>query len=172
MIAKKRAPYSDTKVAAEQTRTEIDRMLRSYGVQDFQWTELWSKGIARLEFAIEKEPGKFIRVRVTPPPFTARRKTWDAKRGYVTIEAPNWPQSMRCLLHWLKAKLEAVAFGLKSVEDEFLSDMVVRSIDGRETTVAELIRPALESGVLDVPALTGEREKARTEYVDISARTA
>ena len=160
MIKTKRAPYSDTTITAENTRAEIDRLLRSYGVQDFQWTELWSKGVVRLEFAIEKEPGHYVRVRVSPPPFTAKRRTWNEQLGrHVIVEAPNWAQSMRCLLHWLKAKLESVAFGLKSVEDEFLSDIVVRAPDGSERTVAELVRPALSSGVLDVPALTGERHE-------------
>ena len=170
MIAKKRAPYADTKVPVEQSRAEIDRLLRAYGVQDFQWTELWSRGLVRLEFALEKDEGKFIRIRVTPPPFTAKRKTWDEKRGYVTVDSPNWPQSMRCLLHWLKAKLEAVAFGLKSIEDEFLSDLVVRTPDGQEKTVSELVRPALASGVLDVPSLTGGRPKEERQAPDAEFR--
>jgi hypothetical protein len=161
MITKRKAPYAGTKVPAEQSRAEIDRLLHSYGVQDFQWTELWSRGVVRLQFAIQVEPARegrparFISVRVTPPAFTAKRRTWDEKKGYVLVDAPNWAQSMRCLLHWLKAKLEAVAYGLKSVEDEFLSDLVVRTPDGRESTVAELVRPAIASGVLNLPALTG-----------------
>jgi hypothetical protein len=168
-LTRRKAPYADTKVPAEQTRAEIDRLLRSYGVQDFQWTELWSRGVVQLRFAIEVEPqtqgrpARFVQIRVTPPSFTAKRKSWDPKRGYTTIESPNWPQAMRCLLHWLKAKLESVAFGLKSIEDEFLADMVVRGPDGAEHTVAELVRPALASGVLDIPALAGGDPPAHPE---------
>lgn len=163
MIQAKRAPYAGTKVPAEQSRAEIDALLRRYGIVDRQWTELYSRNVVKLEFAVELPEHRFLRIRVTPPPFTAKRKTWDAKRGYTTVEAPNWAQSMRCLLHWLKAKLEAVEYGLKSIEDEFLSDTVIHTADGRETTVAEALRPMLESGKLDLPALTDAAPETRSD---------
>lgn len=170
MIVRKKAPYSDTKVPAEQSRMEIDRLLRGYGIQDFQWTEAWSKGVVKLRFAIESADHKWIAIEVVPPPFTARRKTWDPKKGYTTIESPNWAQSMRCLLHWLKAKLEQVAYGLKSVEEEFLADLVVKDAHGQDTTVGKLVVPALSDGRLELPQLTGARPDRRDTAQDAEGR--
>lgn len=66
--------------------------------------------------------------------------------------------------------VEAAAYGLREVEEEFLSDVIVRLPSGEETTVGEAMRPALAAGsnsVLDVPRLTGKRDG---KYVDTEAR--
>lgn len=147
MIRRKTPPYAGTEVSAEHSVAEINQLLRSYGIDDYQWTTLWSKGVVRLRFMLEVSEGKFVSIEVSPPPFVARRKSWDEKEGkHRVIDAPNWAQSMRCLLHWLKAKLEAVAYGLKSVEEEFLSDLVVKNAQGGDSRVGELILHALEEG--------------------------
>jgi hypothetical protein len=161
MITPKKAPYSDTSVDPDRTIAEINKMLRAYGISNYQWTTMWERHVVQLRFAIETAPGKGVMIRVSPPTFLAKRRTWDAKAGrHVVVEAPNWAQSLRLLLYWLKAKVESVAYGLREVEEEFLADILVKTPDGREATVAELVRPALESGEAElvVPALKGETE--------------
>ena len=74
---------------------------------------------------------KQIGVTVTPPVFAAKRRTWNPKMGrYEAVYSPNWAQSFRLLYWWLKAKIEAVAYGLTTVEQEFLSQVVVALPDG------------------------------------------
>ncbi len=153
MISKKTAPYAGTSVPAEQTQLQINKLLRDYGVQDFQWTTFWSQNKVSLRFALDTAEGRRILVDVTPPHFTSKHRNWDAKKGRTVVtEEPNWAQSMRCLLHWLKAKLEAVAWGLKSAEEEFLSDLIVRDQDGNEAKVGGLVMPAIEVGRLALPS--------------------
>ncbi len=90
-----------------------------------------------------------IAVRVKPPMFAATRRTWDEKAGkHVKKELANWAQSMRLLYYWIKAKMEAVSFGLNSVEKEFLSDIVTSLPDGTTRTIWDMITDQMEQGNL------------------------
>jgi hypothetical protein len=60
----------------------------------------------------------------------------------------NWAQSMRLLFHWIKAKLEAVSFGLNSVEKEFLSDIITTLPDGSRMTIWDMISRQMASNSL------------------------
>jgi hypothetical protein len=168
MIKPQAPPYKDTK-SVEETQMDITRLLKKFGIEDCQWTTLWSQNAVELKFVVETEPGKHIIIKVKPPFFMAKRKTWDPKQGkHVITEAPNWAQSFRCLFYWLKAKLEAVAYGLREIEEEFLSDMVVKTPDGEERTVGELVRPAITDGCyrpLSLPS-QGEPRPSNKGVVD------
>ncbi len=159
MIKPKRAPYGTTKKDPDTTIGDINRMLRSFGIENIQWTTLWEKNHVEMRFAVPLEGGKNIGIKVVPPAFTAKHRTWNPKAGrHETVEAPNWPQCLRLLYWWLKVKVEAIAYGLREVEEEFLSDLVVHLPSGEETTVGEAIRPALAAGersILDIPKLPG-----------------
>jgi hypothetical protein len=144
MITPKKAPYSTTSKEPETTIADINKLLKMYGVTNYQWTTMWTEGIVRLKFAIEIEPGKFIPILVEPPQFLAKHRTWDAKKGRNEIvEAPNWPQSIRLLYWWLKLKLEAVAYGLREVQTEFMGDILVKLPGGTETTMAKAMAKEL-----------------------------
>lgn len=161
MIKPARAPYRDTEVTVERSQADINRLLAQFGILDTQWTTAWSIQKVSLRFITEGKNGKKVAFEISPPTFLAKRKTWDAKRGaYQTVEAPNWPQSFRMLLDYLKAKLRAVAYGLREVEEEFLNDMVVHDELGRETTVGKLVRPAIEGGRILLPQLDQPRDRA------------
>ena len=81
--------------------------------------------------------------------FAATRREWDPKEGkYKRVDKANWAQSMRLLYYWIKAKLEAVSFGLNSVEKEFLSDIITTMPDGTRLTVWDMISKQMESKTL------------------------
>ena len=110
---------------------------------------------------------KQIGIKIEPPIFIAQRRTWNPRMGkYERVYAPNWAQSFRLLFWWLKAKLEAVAYGLTSVEQEFLSQVVLKLPNGQQVTVgAALAEPilagslALEDKVVDTePVLVTETD--------------
>lgn len=158
MITPKKAPYANTEVSIEQTQAEINRLLRTYGIVDTQWTTAWSIGKVSLRFITEGKGGKKVAFEISPPSFSRERRSWNAKRGCMEkITAPNWPQSLRMLLYYLKAKLEAVAYGLTEVEQEFLAEMVVLDAAGRETTVGKMVAPAIEGGRINLPQLDPPR---------------
>lgn len=157
MITPKKSPYANTKVDPERSMSEINRMLQMYGITAYQWTTLWDQERVELRFSIELQGGRKIGIKVVPPAFARSHKSWNAKLGRnEVIVAANWAASFRCLHFWLKAKLEAVAFGLREVEEEFLSDIVVRLPTGEETTVGEALKPSLASGIIDAKGLLGD----------------
>lgn len=174
MIKRKKAPYSDTAVEPGKTKAEIEKLLRDYGVDGVSWTEIWSQNKAQLQFVLESEGKRPIMVRLEPPSFSMKRRSWSAEKGrHIEIDAPNWAQSYRLLKAYLKAKLESVAYGLRDLEEEFLSDMVVRDSQGRETTVGEIaermfeageMRPMLGPGQEPPPARIARNEAVDAEY--------
>ena len=154
MLKLTKPPYADTKVDAEKTQQEITQLLRKYGVSQINWQIDYDMEQVQLDFVIEymKQEDQAVHkiaVRVRPPMFAATRRTWDSKLGrYKKEELANWAQSMRLLLYWIKAKLEAVSFGLNSVEKEFLSDIVSTLPDGSRMTIWDMISQQMENNSL------------------------
>jgi tRNA nucleotidyltransferase (CCA-adding enzyme) len=145
MLKLTKPPYADTEVDAEKTQQDITQLLRKYGVSQINWQIDYDMEQVQLDFVIEymkqeDQTTHRIAVRVKPPMFAAKRRTWDPKLGrYKKEEMANWAQSMRLLFYWIKAKLEAVSFGLNSVEKEFLSDIITTLPDGSKMTVWDMI---------------------------------
>jgi tRNA nucleotidyltransferase (CCA-adding enzyme) len=154
MLKLTKPPYADTKVDAEKTQQDVTQLLRKYGVSQINWQIDYDMEQVQLDFVIEymKQEDQMVHriaVRVKPPMFAASRRTWDSKQGkYRKEELANWAQSMRLLYYWIKAKLEAVSFGLNSVEKEFLSDIVTTLPDGSRRTIWELISKEVEESKL------------------------
>lgn len=145
-------PYQTTSVDAERTQQQITALLRKYGVSQIDWKVNYDLEQVHLDFVIEYQrlddhSTHRVAVRVKPPMFAMARRTWNEKRGmYEKVEAANWAQSMRLLLYWIKAKLEAVSFGLNSVEKEFLSDIVTELPDGTKSTIWDMIDKQIQQG--------------------------
>ena len=154
MLKLTKPPYADTKVDAEKTQQDVTQLLRKYGVSQINWQIDYDMEQVQLDFVVEymKQEDQMVHriaVRVKPPMFAASRRTWDSKQGkYRKEELANWAQSMRLLYYWIKAKLEAVSFGLNSVEKEFLSDIVTTLPDGSRRTIWELISKEVEESKL------------------------
>lgn len=152
MLQLNKPPYSTTEVDAEKTQLQITALLRKHGVSQINWQVNYELEQVQLEFVIEYQRLEDksvhrVAVRVKPPMFAATRRTWNAKTGsYEKVEAANWAQSMRLLLYWIKAKLEAVSFGLNSVEKEFLSDIVTQLPDGTTQTIWDMIERQVKQG--------------------------
>ena len=162
-LLKIKPPYKDSELDPDHSIADINKLLRKYGINDYQWTTLWDQGVIELRVMIETAglDGKMkkIGIKVSPPIFKSKRRTWDAKKGhYVAQDLPNYSQAMRLLFHWLKIKIESVAFGLKEVEEEFMSDLIVRSPDGRESTLGKAFKLQIANGVTALPFLPSKDE--------------
>jgi hypothetical protein len=146
MIEPKKPPYGSTKVDPDKTKGQITKLLRDYGCEAIQWTEDFRINSIELKFIVETEiqgVKKQIAIHVIPPIIYQSRRRWNPKGFYEKVNAPNFAQSMRLLYWWLKSKLEAVAYGLSSVEKEFLSQVMVSLPDGSSTTVGETMSKAI-----------------------------
>jgi hypothetical protein len=147
----------ETSVSSAATRDEIERTLVKYGATGFAYG--WDAGRAVLGFVID---GRQVRFTIPMPDrgdrrFThtpargARRNQDEARRQYDQEVRRLW----RALLLVLKAKLEAVASGIVTLEAEFFGHLVLPN--GR--TVADeagpQVRRALDTGAVPrlLPAL-------------------
>lgn len=145
MLTKMKPPYAVTEVDAEKSQQQITALLRKFGVSQINWHIDYERDLVVLEFLIEYEKVEDksvhkIAVRVSPPTFAMVRRTYEQRSGHYEKKVlANWAQSMRLLYYWIKAKLEAVSWGLNSVEKEFLSDIITLLPDGTNMTVWELI---------------------------------
>jgi len=132
LISPKRPPYQNSTVDADKTRGQITRMLKEFGALDVGWVEKNME--VKLAFTMEAEiqnQKAILTVQIMPPLFAKERRNWDKNVGkYVKSYEPNMSQSMRLLYHYLKAKLNAVAYGIRPFEEEFLAEINIRTNEG------------------------------------------
>jgi hypothetical protein len=149
MIISKKPPYATTKVDPERTQMEINKLLAAYGITRYQWDTDFAKNQVHLNLEVEAEINgvkKGIAISISPPTFAAKRKTWNPKTGYQTVWAPNWSQSYRLLYNWLKVKIESVAYGMTTIESEFLSQVLMKLPSGETRTVYEILQGSIATG--------------------------
>jgi hypothetical protein len=132
-----------TRVSSEASRGEIERTLSRYGAAAFGygWTERGAlvSFIAhsrRVQFTIAlPDPSDY---RLTPSG-RQRRSDLEAERAWEQATRQRW----RALALMVKSKLEAVASGIATFEEEFLPYTIVPGPDGTPITVAELLEPQI-----------------------------
>jgi hypothetical protein len=143
-----------TEVPESQSRNEIERTLTRFGADAFAYG--WSADHARAQVMFELR-GRRMRFEIALPDRSAPEFTRDRngrKRTEAAMRAA-YDQELRRLWRSLalviKAKLEAVATGIVSAEEEFLSHVVLP--DG--STVGQWVEPQLAAvyGRGDMPAL-------------------
>lgn len=133
----KEAPYRDTEVPYTRTKGEIELLLKSYGVKGVRWTSQEGQDDV-LEFLAEvnvRGVKKIITISASPPHIIIQKKL--AGRGLVNTEDPN--QEYRLMFYWIKAKIEAITWGLSTVEKEFLSQITTALPDGRTMKVGDVV---------------------------------
>ncbi|ODT86692.1 hypothetical protein [Phenylobacterium sp. SCN 70-31] len=130
---------SETTVSVEKSRIEIERTLARYGADAFAYFAEANR--AMVAFRMADRQIKFV---LTLPERNLPEFTHHS-RGPRTAEAAltSWEQA--CRQRWralalvIKAKLEAVAAGITTIEDEFLAHTLLP--DG--STVGEWAKPQL-----------------------------
>lgn len=136
----------DTEVSVERSRAEIEALLMRYGASAFGTA--WEGRRTAINFKVDN---RFIRMILTLPDPTERRFTHqkvNQNSGWTpraeTSRAKVYEQACRSLWRSLalvvKAKLEAVAAGISTVENEFMAFVVLPN----NQTMAEYYGPQLE----------------------------
>lgn len=123
-------PFAEgTTVSVEKTRAEIESLVRKHGATEFAGG--YSATEAGLSFVVS---GRRVQFSVKRPLRTDKKLIQKA-RGRVTYGAPKDAaldkavadeerRLWRCLLLAIKAKLEIVASGISTFEEEFLAHIV------------------------------------------------
>lgn len=134
-----------TEVPSDRSRAEIESCLRRYGAVAFGYS--WDADAAVIAFQISM---RRIRFTLPLPDPTSREFTHTAARGYrrePAAQAAEYERAVRqrwrALALVIKAKLEAVAAGISTIEAEFLAAVVLP--DGN--TVGDWVQPQLTAAV-------------------------
>src|SRR5689334_21822422 len=99
-------------------------MLKDFGAIDVAWADKNQQVILAFTMEAEiKSQKAILTVQIMPPLFAKERRSWNKITGrYEKSYEANLSQSMRLLYHYLKAKLNAVAYGIRPFEEEFLAE--------------------------------------------------
>lgn len=158
-------PYEHTTIAPEKTKAEIEKLLKDHGIQDIQWTTYKGDTVLRFLWHLNiKGVEKEIMFEFKPPIIETKRMI-NTKYGRTKATVQLEATAYRLLYWYLKNKLEAVKYGLQSIEKEFLSQAVVALPNGKETTVGESIESVLEA--VRSPALVYVPEKTSDKVIDL-----
>ena len=118
-------PYASTKVSAEKSRGDIERLLKKYNAQGIRWTSMAGSSPV-LEFifdvtvnGIEKRLG----FRIVPPVITIRRRANGRRGDLLTVR--NEDAEMRLVWWFVKSRLEAVAAGMETLEEALMSKILI-----------------------------------------------
>lgn len=130
---------SETNVSIEKSRMEIERTLSRYGADSFAYFSEKSRAI--IAFQIAQRRVRFV----LSLPDPERKEFTHHTRGARAPQAAKAAWEQACRQRWralalvIKAKLEAVAAGITTVEDEFLAHTMLP--DG--STFGEWAKPQL-----------------------------
>lgn len=140
-------PYAErTTVSVERSRNEIEQTLARYGAEQFMYG--WTTRGAVVAFVVAVESGQKRQVRFELPlPSRDEKRFQMHSRGKRTAQAAESLWEQACRQRWralnlvIKAKLEAIATGIATFEDEFLAYTILPSGE----TVSEWLGPQIEA---------------------------
>ena len=164
-------PYADTDVPYEKTKAQIEIILKSYGVKGIRWTSMEGQDDV-LEFIVVANiqgVQKQIGIAVNPPHIFLKKRY--PGKGLVNTENIN--QEYRLLFYWIKSKVEAVMWGLSTIEKEFLSQVTMKLPDGRTTSVGDVVLNLVgENRLQSLPFMgaqteTSQNTKERKHVIDL-----
>lgn len=138
---------SNTTVASEQSRAEIERTLTRYGADQFMYG--WHDNRAIVAF---RANGRQVRFQLPLPDRNSKefthtparknmRSSAEQEKAYEQAVRQRW----RALSLVIKAKLEAIEAGISVFQDEFLAHIVLP--DGQN--VGQWLAPQIESAYQD-----------------------
>ncbi len=125
-------PYHTTTVDPEDTKAEINKLLRKYDIKSKQWTELEGMG-EQIKFVFETEvQGKQIKVAV--------KFDIPEIKCLIRNKVAPIPKKVifRMFYYSLKSLLETTKFGILKKEDIFFPYIVTQLPNGKESTMREV----------------------------------
>lgn len=113
----KNLPYEMTTVSIERSIKQINDLLYKYDVTKISWGSEKDKFFI-LIFAIPKENGRFIPIRIKMDLLYKQTRNGTKPLPEATY---------RMAFYYIKSKLEAVRFGLESMEETFMPNIIIDS---------------------------------------------
>jgi len=145
-----------TSVPVERSRAEIERLLVRYGATAFQYG--WEGDRSAISF---KLADRYVRILLPMPERGAFARSATGKRRTDLAAAGAYDQAVRqrwrALVLIIKAKLEAIAANITTLEREFLADVVMPDNQTVGQWFAPQLEAAYQSGKMP-PLLPGANE--------------
>jgi hypothetical protein len=118
-MGKSTLPYETTTVSVGASQESIEKLLEKHGITKTQWTSD-KETLVQLAFIYESS-GRKIAFRIAIPYLT--KKVGRNKEEVRVLRE----STMRMLFYFIKSKLEAIKFGIESIEEAFLAHIIVDS---------------------------------------------
>ncbi len=141
----KRLPYKTTTISRGKTYGKIIKLLETHGISDYQWTRY--QGIDQLAFPIkierqDVEQGFVVKLTVPKLYYPKRIGRGRSKPKTMTyLENVSW----RIFWWHLKAKLEAIEFGISDEVKEFMYNINYTLPDGSEVNLGQALIENVEN---------------------------
>lgn len=117
--------YYRTQVPIYKSQNQIRTILQKFGLKGIRFTEYEQIGI--IEFILEK-----------------REKELAFRFKFNFPEKESFQRQVyRGLYHYLKNRFMAIEFGITTIEEEFLQELILKLPNGSDTTVKELVKDQL-----------------------------
>jgi hypothetical protein len=131
-------PYADTEVSIDKSKNEINETLKRFGVRGIQWTWMDNRELLRFlhEFEVQGVR-KAVAFEIQIPEIGKRT------RGSVLVR--NERQAYRVVCYVLKNRFVAIECGLKTFEEEFMSDIIYKLPNGSTVKVADVVLKQMEN---------------------------
>lgn len=148
-----------TDVPVERSRAEIERLLIRYGATAFQYG--WEGELSAISFKLQD---RYVRILMPMPnrDDPALKQSGQGRQRTATAQRSAYEQAVkarwRALGLIIKAKLEAVALGITTIEREFLADVVLSNNQTFSQWAAPQIAAMYQTGKLP-PLLPGGNEQ-------------
>ena len=150
---------SRTDVPVERSKAEIERMLIRYGATAFQYG--WEGDLSAISFKLQD---RYVRILMPMPnrDDPALQQSGQGRQRTSAAQQSAYEQAVK--VRWralgliIKAKLEAVAIGITTIEREFLADVVLPNNQTIGLWLAPQIAAAYQSGRMPPLLLTGASE--------------
>jgi hypothetical protein len=159
------SPYAETTtVSPEKSRADIEQVLTRYGAERFAY--MTEPGRAAVMFDLKDRRVRFMISIPGGADFAYKQGRYGREKRTDIQRDKAWAQEVRrrwrALYLVIKAKLEAVESGIETLDEAFLSHMVLPT----GQTFAEWVTPQLTAAMVDMPPLLpGSTTEA--EIIDI-----
>jgi len=138
----RKMPYNTTKVSVKETQIAIANLLKEYGVENKAW--ITEHGKETLIFQITVQVGNVERTLAFKFQPVMIRVNYPRKRKKLEEKA-----SWRIFYWYLKSKLEAIKYGLISIERELMANIIYSGQLQDARTIGDVMTEIIQTGKLN-----------------------
>ena len=139
----KKPPFYTTEIPAEKTKYEIEALVKSFGAEGVQWTEVYDQRFVELKFILEipmeDKPWRGI-FSFQPKPLYEVKRVRGPYRRTQEKAVINWPATFRLLKNYLENMLNFISWDGIEAFQTLLGHAVLHLGEGRTLPVSEAIK--------------------------------